>query len=136
MGGGAVAERDGIGQWPYLRKAGWWIPAGALGTAVGWAVGGAVFGAVVGLGQWLVLRPYLRKVGWWVSAGALGWALGLAVAEAVFRAVDRTVGWAVNQGDFVMVGAVGSAVAGAIYGLLTGLVLLWLLRHPKADEAR
>ena len=36
----------------------------------------------------------------------------------------------------MVTGAVFGAVAGVIYGLLTGPVLLWLLRHPKEAEVK
>jgi len=124
----------GVGQWLVLRrqirKAGWWIFASLVGglimllsvlmsiDAPGWALGSAV----VGVGQWLVLRWQIRKAGWWVLATVLGWSIGLAAAIVV------------EQISFVWL--VEGAIIGALVGVVTGLVLIRLLRqHPNRPSA-
>ena len=60
---------------------------------------------------------------WWVLASTVGLAVGFAVAFAVLEAVGVAVAFAVLE-------AVGVAVGGALYGAITGGVLVWLLRQP------
>ena len=115
-------------QWLILRKkisgAGWWILA-SFGAAlvfslvvfgVGlaykeevWRVGVGLLGPATGLLQWLILRREVRQSGWWILASTLGWGLGIPAGEAV--------GW---NG------------LGAVYGALTGLALVFLLRQESA----
>ena len=120
-----------------IDKASWWILASTLGGAVGSAVGGAVDGAVdgavgfavggavVGLLQWfVVLRGEVDKASWWILATTLGGAVvGAAVGTGGIEADVRNFG--------LVAVAVGSAVVGAVVGLITGFVLVWLLRHRK-----
>lgn len=53
----------------------------------------------------------------WVVVVAIGWALGWTVTRAA--GVDLSRGW-------IVFGASGALA----FAALTGLVLLWLLRHP------
>ena len=146
-------------QWLVLRRhvsrAGWWTGTGVAGAAVaglvGIAAGGGagvatgivegfaeglaegveagfdagadvagvtaaiVFGAAVGVLQWLALRRQVAGAGWWIPACAVGWvASGLSAGIT-----DTAAGW---------------TVLGAVYGAITGCVLLWLLRR-RADAA-
>ena len=138
-------------QWLALRRhvagAGWWVVTGiagsmtaaALGLAVGVGAGvvtgvaeGAkagidagvdaagvstaiLFGAAVGGAQWLVLRRHVAGPGWWVLACGVGWvASGFAAGVT-----DTAAGW---------------AVLGAVYGAITGCVLVWLLRRRLLAE--
>ena len=115
----------------------WW----ALASAVAWGVGGpmgmavgsfgdiivagfmgaALGGIVAGMLQWLVLRRQLARAGWWVLASTMGWVVGGFLSGAV--PVGGFLGW---------------AALGAVYGSITGTVLVWLLRQPvpaaSADE--
>ena len=139
--GGTVA---GLLQWPALRRhvpgAGWWVPiiiaggvtVGAAGLAVGVVAGVAVaasagvdagmdagadaagvaaailFGMVVGILQWLVpLRRFARSY-WWVLASSVGWIVGGLVSG-------------------ISEGVAGWTILGAVYGTMTGSVLVWLL---------
>jgi hypothetical protein len=63
--------------------------------------------------QWCVLRRQVGRTGWWVLASTLIWAVVI---------------WAVSQvsGDSVLSGA----VFGIVYAIVTGIALVWLLRHP------
>jgi hypothetical protein len=108
----------GLAQWlvlrQHVRKAGWWILASVISGAVslagsavlGLVLSGAVGAAVGGLVQWLVLRQRVRKAGWWILASAIGGAIGCGVA---------------------------SVMGGAVGGVITGPVLLWLLRNSRPE---
>jgi hypothetical protein len=154
--GGAVLESVGnllfglaVGamQWSALRwrlvGARWWIPATAAGFFLAGLVGGALedsgsaaggfvvsfgLGATAGTLQWLILRRQVRRAGWWVLASTIlvfaGLIAGLLVAMAL-----------TGEGPGVSVsGAAFAAVAGAVFGMTSGVVLLRLLRQPALIE--
>jgi hypothetical protein len=111
----------GVLQWAvlrrYLRQAGWWILASALGWAAGWGIVIAIaplgigllaeplLGAATGMLQWLVLRRQLRQAGWWIVVSTLGWTVALT-------------------------GLTDQLLAGAVAGAVTGIALELLLRYP------
>ena len=83
------------------KKAG--VDAGGVAAAI-------LYGGVLGLVQWaLVLRPLVGS-GWWVPVSSVGWIVSGLMAGVT----EGTAGW---------------AVVGAGYGLITGAVLLGLLRR-------
>ena len=136
----------GVLQWLVLRqrmdRAAWWIVAslvsgvvaggviyGVGGDAgfsaevatdldVGWVVEAGLYGAVLGVLQWLVLRGQVALSGLWVVASIVGWVVGDPVCSSLM--------------DF---GALSWVVFGAVYGAITGLVLVWLLRQPMPAAA-
>ncbi len=146
--GGVVVGVTVVGalQWLMLRRqlagAAWWIVAslvsgvvaggviyGVGGDAgftaevardldVGWVVEAALYGAVLGVLQWLVLRWQVALSGLWVLASTVGWVVGDPVCSSLM--------------DF---GALSWVVFGAVYGAITGLVLVWLLRRPVPAAA-
>lgn len=71
----------------------------------------AVLGTVVGVSQWLILRGQFSQAGWWGVASAVGWVGGGVVSALV----SGIAAW---------------ALIGAVYGGVTGLALVWLLRRP------
>ena len=97
----------GIAQWlvlrQYVRKAGWWILASAIGWGVGFilaftvidlyfyfsseelalAVDGVIVGATYGLAQWLALHRLVHQAGWLLLL--LTNAVGLSI---VFSIID------------------------------------------------
>ncbi len=77
----------------------------------GWIVGVSLFGTVAGLFQWMVLRGQVSQAGWWVLASTVGWGLGMPAGDIV-----------------------GPPGLGAVYGVITGATLVWLLRK-KATGA-
>lgn len=87
-------------------------PGGDVGFVVAVAAGGTVLGVL----QWLVLRRQVARTGWWVLASTVGWVVGGFVSGIT----DAAAGW---------------AVLGAVYGAITGIVLVWLLRRPAAGTA-
>jgi hypothetical protein len=157
--GGAVLESVGgllfglaVGtmQWWALRRriagAAWWAPATAGGFFLAGLVGGALedagvplgglvisfgMGAAAGTLQWLILRRHVQRAGWWVPASTIlvfaGLIAGLLVSAAL---TGEMPGVSVS-------GAAIAAVAGAVFGMSSGLVLVWLLRqlavmgHPR-----
>ena len=136
----------GVGWWVVASAAGWvvlmvmtWlgsvgaraIMVGAAGMIVGVGVlagvvaGGAVGGFVVGVLQWLVLRRQVARASWWVVATVVG-QVTMAVMAGVMR-VFGSVGGVVG-------GVAGEAASLAMYGGITGIVLVQLLRQ-RAGEA-
>ena len=110
--GAAFGTPFGIAQWivlrRYLRRAGWWVLATALGYVIVFLLGasffpqgdtieleptqqvllGTVLGAAVAVPaavlQWLlVLRNYTLKGGAWILASVVSWALGFAISFAL-----------------------------------------------------
>ena len=133
----------GTAQWLLLRRliprAGWWVAASAAGTALGGIVSlalpvstavflvAAVLGAVIGTVQWSVLHRRVDRAGWWVPASVAGTVVAAAV-------LDRLP--LVDPGAYLDV-ALWGATNGALYGVITGLVLDWLShsRRPRASPA-
>ncbi len=111
---------------PHVARASRWVLA-SLGAAVvvgvvvfgvgsvdadaGWVVGTGLFGAAAGLLQWPVLRRGVPRAGWWVLASTVGWIAGIPAGEAV--------GW---NG------------LGAVHGVITGTVLVFLLRRARGQR--
>ena len=136
--GGAIAGAViGAAQWLVLRQAigvgAWWIAAIGGGLALGLAVAvalfgtetvggplvirGAIAGAMIGIMQWLILRHYLSMAWVWVLAVTFCWTVGWIVTRAA--GVDLSRG-------FYVFGLSGAGV----FVALTGIVLIWLSRHP------
>ncbi len=137
----AVGISLAIMQWLTLRRhlsqAGWWV----LATLVGWFLGVAfvmtgvgvvigdwleyglvgnvitfgIIGLALGITQWLILRRQVLQAGWWILASLAGWVvLALAVGKAI-----------TNKAEL--------AEVGAIPAVITGFVLVWLLRQPVSE---
>ncbi|NNE35205.1 MAG: VanZ family protein [Rhodothermales bacterium] len=85
---------------------------GVVNPSLGWLGGVSVFGTVVGLLQWLVLRHHVSRAGWWVLASTVGWVAGMPFGDIV-----------------------GPPGLGAVYGVVTGTVLVWLLRQEPPASA-
>jgi hypothetical protein len=86
---------------------------------------GVVAGPILGGAQWWVLRRHVSRAGWWFLANSLAWALGMPL---VFIAV----GAAAESGGLTLRGALLGlgmiAAAGAVVGMVHGLVLVRLLK--------
>lgn len=138
-GGGIVA---GVLQSLVLQRqvgeSSWWVlvghikASGVVGVVisvvsvlvdpdVGWVVGVGLFGTVLGTLQWVALRRYVTGAGWWVVASTLGWVLGGPATVIVGPTRAGYVGW---------------AVLGTVYGVVTGSMLVWLLRQPAPTSSR
>lgn len=121
------------------------------------AFGGVVLGALVGSFvagaiQWLVLRQQVHRAGWWVLASTVGGAIAFAVGGAVGGAVAWLVGWVgVEFLSQAIPGGIPAAEDGirhlgrivgvpvvlvvgvAVAGVITGPVLIGLLRHLRLE---
>jgi hypothetical protein len=75
----------------------------------------AIVGAWVGLAQWLVLRRHVSGALLWVPASALGWCA-----------------WMLRQPNT----GLASLTIGVAAGLVTGIVMAFLLRRPRSMPAR
>jgi hypothetical protein len=135
----------GFMQWLILRRriagTGWWVPAstlsfpaalviaeGAMVLGGGVSVAapillGVLFGILSGIMPWLVLRRQLARAGWWVPAHLLGSLVGGALGIVGFHAVGLI-------GFYQFALAAAGAMFGAGLGAITGVTLVWLLRHP------
>jgi len=142
IGGAVTGAGIGLAQWVMLRRklriGLTWIIATSAGLAVGLAIGaaavnyettisqlalmGAISGGSVGIGQGLVMRGKFSL--WWVWMVAMPalWALGWIATTAAGIGVE-------NQ--FYVFGAVGAAV----FGILSGLLLLAGLRREQTESA-
>ena len=141
----------GVLQWMVLRyritRARWWI----LANTVGWGVGGAVAAALPAAGpasvngtgpvaagltvagglQWLLLRRQGARAGLWALANGVGWSIIAVVLWAV-RWLGAEAG-VVAIPTIVLV-AVGVG-PGAVFGVITGPVLVRLIRQPALVES-
>lgn len=89
---------------------------GIGGGALLWGV----FGAVAGTMHWLVLRRHVAWARWWL----LAFTVFFGGFGAFFAAVHGQAGapW-----------IPGGATLGLIFGAITGIPLVWLLRHPVSE---
>jgi hypothetical protein len=128
-------------QWPIIRSVGvlpvWFLVASSVSFAIGyplgqtiqaimvihwsshwmWGYGSALatFGLFLGLPQWWILRQHLQRAGFWILCSVIGWIL-------------TGVAW-INFGA-------NSGVDALVYGVVTGLGLVWLAhsREPKVKN--
>ena len=143
---------------PYLRWQAWWL-ATAAGALVAWTLGmipstimslaeetttstpppeisealmlglaaimGLVLGPLLALPQWVVLRRHVVQAGWWIPGNAAAWTLGMPV---IFIGMGL-----IPTGDVTVVTIaivlLSLAVAGAVVGMVHGVVLLWLFEQ-------
>ena len=143
-------------QWLALRRfVGWaniWAAATLGGLVLGWGAGlppmaafsptryeipgvllaHTIGGTILGTAQWLVLRRHVPQAGWWIATNALAWPLLAGAALIVWQQT-----WIPGY----LVGAfAGSAEMTtllrltAVYGLVTGPALAWLLSSPVREE--
>jgi hypothetical protein len=149
----------GVLQWavlrPKIRKAALWIPL----TAVGWGIAMTMCvltlprgrshpaislvmqlllpGLVIGAAQWSLFRGHVRRAHWWIAACFLSWIL----ADLSDVYINRRIGYGRNLfpgrtlatilGEDVR-GFLCGAIAGACWGLVTGTMLVILLRRPTS----
>jgi hypothetical protein len=147
-------------QWAVLRRqvsrALWWLLATLVGIPVGAAasipvlaamdtagqevagvlVGITLFGGVLGAVQWLVLKRHVRSAAWWIPASAASWLLYVGVDIASRKAGLLLPGYEL----FGRLGQIEVAMLGYAflsYGVITGLLLVWLLaRRPSVPTVK
>ena len=132
-------------QWDVLRHkfdhAQWWI----LATVVGWGIGlpigifiignvasvavGLTIGAIVGIAQWLVLRRRVHPASLWIFANITTWAVSIAIIWTLMQA------FGVEDGTLdLFVLPIGGCLGSTLTGLITGGVLVWLLRRSSGND--
>jgi len=152
----------GLAQWlvfrHHFKRAGWWwILVTALGWTVGYfvswslleAIGWTTFerfeagtttalvmsGTIAGIFQWLLLRQEVPKAGWWIIANLAGW-IGSIAAIAILKG-EVSLGLAFVKGfEYGWVRIIFPYAVmphDLLPGLLTGAVLVWLLRQPRPE---
>jgi phosphoglycerol transferase MdoB-like AlkP superfamily enzyme len=140
----------GAPQWLLLRRhlplSAWWITAVALGIGLthGLVDGSAswaaflplimlVSGIVLGVLQWLVTRRQFARAVWWIPVCALGWYLAWLLGALTLKASGL-----LGQEWTPVIGSqqhgLFSAIFGLVYGALSGVFWLYLLRR-KGDSA-
>jgi len=139
---GALALVVCAAQWILLRnhfsKSFWWVLAGTFGRFFGVLIGyiaiitiivqfdppsgiwqfylfSTLRGTILGISQWLFLRQQRTRTGWWVLASAIGWTIGLILIDS-------------SQDELIR-----SGVDYALAGIITGSVMVWILRQPNSE---
>ena len=97
----------------------------SVSTLPGYGATGAIIGAAVGVAQWPVLRRHVSLAAWWVPATVVAWVAGWSAIGVAEHAID----WPTLA--VYVVGGVGAALA----GIVTAIVLMWLMRMPRVSEA-
>jgi hypothetical protein len=115
-----LALGQGLVLRPYLRRLKLWMLLTVLGVVGGILAvlvvrallsgdsvpANVLTGPLVGVLQWLLLRHEVKAAGWWIVANTIAWPLSL-------------------------IPIMGTNLGLPVTGALTGLVLMWLLNHPK-----
>jgi hypothetical protein len=97
----------------------------SLGAAL---TGGLIVGAVIGAAEWFALR---EQISWlWIPATIAGMAIGLVAGAAL-------VGYGIDRGDLVLMGAVNGAAVGTMQALVLARhripgALWWAVANPPA----
>ena len=109
---------------------------------------GGILGLSLGISQWIVLRRLVNRAAWWIITLPTCFTLGLKIANwklvpdaFVAQVCQMAQGLAapfrgiVNNQVLVFFSLLGVAIALVGMGLLTGVLLNWLLRqHRKQIE--
>jgi len=101
-------------------------------------------GVWLGIAQWIVLRRHVSRAGWWVLAsfganvlalvaGSIPARVALAQATAGSGPVTPSEAGAFF-GTFSAPRLPLAALDGVIYGVITGVALVWLLRQPDKEQ--
>jgi hypothetical protein len=93
------------------------IPLGALI----WTIIFVAAGALTGTLQQRILRRHVCRSGWWIPTSAIGWGLGIAGFDMLGLGIAYKISKPLLA--FSVLGLV-------LHGIVTGAVLIWLLRQP------
>lgn len=80
-----------------------------LDADLGLILGVCLYGLMVGVMQWLVLRRQVPRAGLWIPASAVSWIIAIPAGD-----INGPPGW-------------------AVFGAITGTVLVWLLRQERPN---
>lgn len=86
-------------------------------------VGGPILGAILGTTQLLVLRGQVSRPGWWVLVSFASVPLSIAPGYAVSVPMDEP-----------LVYGLSILMSLALFAMITGTTLAWLLRHPVISQ--
>jgi hypothetical protein len=119
-----------------------------LASITGWILGGVIWmntiddlfilavshGISVGIMQWLALRKQIRLAAYLILANIVGWVVGLyAMLYTDVLAAIFVLGFVfqVPLWKTFSVSVLAGGIGGTLYGAITGLALVWLLRGQK-----
>ncbi len=118
IAGMCLGAAQGWAMLNYMKRTEAWMLWSGLGYVLGTVIGviavgllqvnlllaEALAGLIVGVCQWFVLRTQVEQSGWWIVTNIIAWsALSLVLGE----------------------------FGNVLFSPVTGLVMLWLLNHPK-----
>ena len=109
-----------------------WVWGAAVGMGIPFIVAGGVLGTVEASGMWIVLvavaggalagliqaptlRRHTSRAQWWVSASLVSWGIAFLITVASFQA-------------WILAG-------GAVLGVVSGALLIWIIRSSPGHEA-
>lgn len=137
---------DQVERWVLVNAVGGTLGAAVAGAVisilpiniifyVGSTVAGVMTGTVVGIMQWFILRRWVYRARWWVLANTIGWTVGEVLLWAAIWAMGggRVIVSGVVTGFLTLKGEVVILISGAVTGLITGIPLMWLLRHSSRE---
>lgn len=150
LAGIAVGILQGFALRRYMGRTVWWAVAGGAGFIIApplyllafsqessnyvtyaaafiliiFGAGGLSAGAL----QWLLLPEQIRQVGWWIPANVVGFVLGGLVIIGAFNMLLVSAS--------LLLAALTGLLAGGVYALTTGWILLTLLHPPHAGAER
>jgi hypothetical protein len=160
--GAGLGASLGVAQWLLLRRRasdqGRWVLASVVGGTVGGAgalvvadilsavvgadfitnlvLGGTFLGASLGIAQWLLLRRLFVQAGWWVVGSTVGLSLGLGLGRVAGAALHDAFLGASETLARVLAAAIFGTLTVAVYGAITGGVLVWLQRRRSDAEVK
>lgn len=139
----------------FVRRAGFWVPASVIGFTISstihavacyvwgypdnldhlpgtvvWAMAFVVGGVLAGVLQQRILRRQVCHSAWWVPASAVGWGLsviGLGLIGHVVHFLKEAGPFAALIAGLVL----PAGLEAILLGIVTGGVLIWLLRQPR-----
>ncbi len=76
---------------------------------------GCLRGLTTGVAQWIILRRYSKFADWWIVVSTLSWYVSILVGSLL---MDKL-------GYFLIL------LVGTIYGVLSGVALMLILRHRR-----
>ncbi len=88
--------------------------------------------------QWVTLREIVTHALWWIPANLVGWGVGIyATAVTIWPLYDQVSagddGPGLPRGYWLIF--VGTTLTTVVANAISGLVLAWLLRHPRRAVA-
>ena len=92
----------------------------------------ALAGLILGGAQWMALRRQAARSGWWVAASVLGFFIGGIVYGIFGNKVLMLDAYGIGFPGRYELALLIAAFAG--YGVMTGLVLAWMLRTEDSAK--